>query len=217
MEWLEYLESNNISFNIYILETNDSFVFYKKLQKKPLIIVLYGLVKLINIFTNGEIICTKLLHKYDIIPFNVINSYQEPNNYYKAKAIIKTAILAIPTNNFGYYRKHKKTLPKYFSRFFLHFTQLSPCNTRTMTQILCHRNTKKRIAHLLLLLAKEFGHIQDQTILIPFYISHNNIGIITGSQRVNVTRIMNYFKNEDIISYKKQYIIIRNLLKLIQA
>lgn len=215
MEWIEYLENNNISFNIYILEIGDSFIFYKRSQKQQLIIILNGLIKLINIFTNGEIICTKLLHKYNTIPYDTIKSYQKTNNYYKANAIIKTAILTIPLDKFEFYKKQKKNMSMEFFRL-LHFIGSKQQETNLMIQILCHRNTKKRIIHLLLLLAKEFGHLKNNEILIPFCISHNTIGIIIGSQRANVTRIMNYFKDRNIISYNKPYTIIHNLLKLIQ-
>ena len=210
MKWIEYLEKNNIAFNIHILEKNDSFVFYKNSTNKHFFIIINGLIKLINIFTNGEIICSKLLYKANTIPCNFINPYKEHNNYYKAKALIKTAILSIPLN-----KSTKFYIKNDYSDIKLsQFIELKKQNI--MIQILCHRNTKKRIIHLLLILAKEFGHLKNYKIIIPFYISHYDISIITGSQRTNVTRIMNYFKQTHIISYTKQYITINNLLKLIQ-
>lgn len=215
MKWLDYLENNNIPFNIYILDIGDCFIFHKKFPQKQLLIILNGLIKLINVFTNNETICTKLLYKYHLIASDTLttDSYQKYNNYYKAQAIIKTAILAIPLDTFKLNKKQDLFID------FLHlfyFIDLFQPNKSIMVQILCHRNTKKRIIHLLLILAKKFGYLNKTEITIPFYISHQTIGIITGSQRVNVTRIMNYFKKQNIISYKKQSITIHNLLRLIQ-
>lgn len=212
MKWIEYLEKNNIAFNIHILEKNDSLIFYKKSTKKHLFIIVNGLIKLINIFTNGEIICSKLLYNKNIIPYELINSYKEHNHYYKAKALIKTAILSVPLDK----SKNFYTKKDYSNIKSLHLLELNKQDTNIMIQILCHRNTKKRIINLLLILAKEFGHLKNYKIIIPFYISHYDISIITGSQRANVTRVMNYFKQKHIISYTKRYITINNLLKLIQ-
>lgn len=217
MKWLEYLEKNNISFNIHILEIDDYFIFHKKFHRKELLIVLKGLLKLINIFTNGEVICTKLLCKYNLIPWNFVNmtAYKKSNNYYTAKAIVKTIVLAVPLNQLKLYRKQKNNQSKDFFCL-LNFMDLVQQKNNVMVDILCHRNTKKRITHLLLILAKRFGYINKKQIVIPFYISHNTIGLITGSQRANVTRIMNHLKKEQIISYKQKNIVIHNLLKLIQ-
>nr|YP_009589095.1 global nitrogen transcriptional regulator [Corallina ferreyrae]QBL75611.1 global nitrogen transcriptional regulator [Corallina ferreyrae] len=212
MKWIEYLEYYNIPFNIYILDKNDCIMLDKKFSKPQLMIILNGLIQLLQIFSNGETICTALLKQNNIISDILSNSSNTLTYYYKANAIIKTAIIVIPSNKLNYINN---VLAK--QTFNLCIQESRHNNNHSMIQILCHRNTKKRIIHLLLILSKNFGRLKNHEIIIPFYISHNTISIITGSQRVNVTRIMNYLKNKTIISYNKKNLIIHSLLQLIQS
>jgi CRP-like cAMP-binding protein len=212
MTWIEYLEYHNIPFNIYILDKNDCIMLNKKFSKPQLMIILNGLMQLLQIFSNGETICTALLKQNNIISDILSNSSNTLTYYYKATAIIKTAIIVIPSNKLNHINNVLTKQP-----FNLCIQESKHNNSYSMIQILCHRNTKKRITHLLLILSKNFGILKNHEIIIPFYISHNTISIITGSQRVNVTRIMNYLKNKTIISYNKKNLIIHSLLQLIQS
>nr|YP_009541675.1 global nitrogen transcriptional regulator [Synarthrophyton chejuense]AYR05684.1 global nitrogen transcriptional regulator [Synarthrophyton chejuense] len=204
MIWLEYLESINTYFNIEILQPNDSIIKTKILNDNQVIIILDGFIKILKVFTNGEVICTQLLQKDHIIKLkNSKNSFV--NYYYTATAITKTVIL---TTNITELKKKNIKIGK--------FSYYNFSKNNSMIQILCHKNTKKRIAQLLLILSKEFGKIQKHNIIIPFYISHNTLSQIIGSQRVNVTRIMNELKEKRIINYNNQQVTIYNVLKLSQ-
>lgn len=209
MTWIEYLEYHNIPFNIYILDKNDCIMLNKKFSKPQLMIILNGLMQLLQIFSNGETICTELLKQNNIISDILSNSSNTLTYYYKATAIIKTAIIVIPSNKLNH------SLAKQSLNLCIQESRHN--NNHSMIQILCYRNTKKRIIHLLLILSKNFGRLKNHEIIIPFYISQNTISIITGSQRVNVTRIMNGLKNKTIISYNKKNLIIHSLLQLIQS
>lgn len=211
MLWLEYLENINISFNIKILNKNDSIIITHLLQETQLVVILDGLVQTMQIFTNGEGLCTSLLKANNIIQLNYTQT-KHVNYYYKATAITKTAIISIPIQEFA--KKTSKT-----QQLLKKFIQLNTYNYTSyniMTSILCHKNTKKRIIQLLLILSKEFGQTQYEHIIIPFCLSHNTISIITGSHRVNITRIMNELKKNKIISYNSQRLIIQDIIKLSQ-
>nr|AYR05787.1 global nitrogen transcriptional regulator [Lithothamnion sp.] len=209
---LEYLESVNISFNIEILRPNDSIIITSFLQDTQTVIILDGFIQLLKIFTNGEIICTQLLKANHIIQLS--NSKSKLLNYhYKANAITKTALVSIPIKEFT---KKTSETQKSIERFKKLYTN-NQANHNMMTHILCHRNTKKRIIQLLLILSKEFGQYKNQYITIPFYLSHSTLSIITGSNRVNITRIMNELKNKNVIAYDNQKLIIYNILKLSQS
>lgn len=212
MIWLEYLENVNTSFNIEILEPEDSMIITNFLQNTQTVIILDGFIQMLKIFTNGEAICTQLLKANHTIQLN--NSEGKlVNYYYKAKAITKTALLSIPIKEFA---KKTSEAQKPIERF----KKLNTSDHKKhdlMTHILCHKSTKKRIIQLLLILSKEFGQHKNTYITIPFYLSHNTLSIITGSNRVNITRIMNELKNKNIIAYDNQKLIIYNILKLSQS
>nr|YP_007878179.1 global nitrogen transcriptional regulator [Calliarthron tuberculosum]AGA63790.1 global nitrogen transcriptional regulator [Calliarthron tuberculosum] len=215
MTWIKYLEYKNIPFNIYILENNDCIIFHTKSKFNHLMIILDGLIQVLQIFTNGETICTRLLTKDNIIPNFLSQTSNKLTYYYKATAIIKTAIMIVPFNILNKNIKLNNLSIQKLIKLYIYESKNQ--NTNLMIQIFCHRNTKKRIIYLLLILSKTFGKLKNHEIIIPFYISHNTISMITGSQRVNVTRIMNHLKNNKIISYNKQNLRIYNLLQLIQS
>ncbi len=99
MIWLEFLENVNISFNIEILQPNDSMIITNFLQNNHIVIILDGFVQLLKIFTNGETICIQLLRANNIIQLNN-PKHKLVNYHYKANAITKTAILSIPIKEF---------------------------------------------------------------------------------------------------------------------
>nr|YP_010728747.1 global nitrogen transcriptional regulator [Phymatolithon calcareum]WEA76797.1 global nitrogen transcriptional regulator [Phymatolithon calcareum] len=191
MIWLEYLENINTSFNIQILKKNDSIIITHILQETQLVIILDGLVQIIKIFTNGEGLCTNLLKANNIIQLNHPKT-KHVNYYYKATAITKTAIANIPMQELT--KKTSKTQQSI--KKFIKLNIYNHASYNIMIHILCHKSTKKRIIQLLLILSKEFGQSQQKHIIIPFYLSHNTISIITGSHRVNITRIMNELKKK---------------------
>ena len=215
MKWIEHLENRNIPFNMHIIESNDSIVFHKSLDNRCAVFLLDGCIKLLKVFTNGETICEQLLYKNNSI-FNTHNlSKPGSNYYYKATAVIKTAIVTVslqePINlSFILVPPANKT--------FATPGQYENRNNTSMTNILCSRNTKKRIIQLLLIFAKNFGeHTANQNINIPFCISHQTISLIIGSNRTHVSQIMSNLKKLGIISYNNQKITIYSVLKLIQV
>nr|YP_010471032.1 global nitrogen transcriptional regulator [Synarthrophyton patena]UVF62861.1 global nitrogen transcriptional regulator [Synarthrophyton patena] len=211
MIWLDYLESIDISFNIEILQTHDSIIITNKAQNNQMAIILDGFIKIIKVFTNREIICTQLLKVNNIIQLH--NSKNKlVNYYYKASAITETVILSIPIKELTKKKINTQSLIKIFEQLNTHYR----ISNNRMLEILCHKNTKKRILQLLLILSKEFGQIKKQKIIIPLFLPHSILSTITGCHRVNIAKIMNELKNKNLISYNNKQLIIYNILKLSQ-
>lgn len=190
MEWLTNLENHNISFNIHILKKNDCILANQRIKPNQIICILDGFIQTLQVFTNGETICIKLLYANDL--FTNINTYnKEPyqniNYYYKSIALTKTVIATINETTFIKKIQHNTNLLNEF------------CNTNfyhnnEITQILSHRNTKKRLIQLLFILIEHFGKFTEHKFVIPFNLSHYTIATIIGSQRITVNRIMNDLK-----------------------
>ena len=213
MKWIKHLEQYNISFNIHILHRNDSIIIPKIFHEHEAhaIYIVDGLIQLLKIFTNGENICTELLYKHNFFNKIELNCQKKINYYYKAIAIKKTIILIIPIK-----KLIKNTSITYKTDLWYKFLNYK-YNNNHIAEILSHRNTKKRLIQLFLILIKKFGKLTKHNIIIPFYLSHYTLGTITGSQRVTINRIMNNLKKNNIINYNKQQIIIYSIVKLIQA
>lgn len=212
MKWIENLEKYNISFNIHILQKNDSIIIPKKFHKNEAktIYIVNGLIQILKTFTNGENVCTELLYKNHFFSKTILHCKQRTYYYYKAIAIKKTVILTIPMKELiaNINKANKKYLPYHF---------LNYQHNSDIIEILSHRSTKKRLTQLLLIFAKQFGKLIQNNIIIPFYLSHYTIGTIIGSQRVTVNRIMNNLKKARIINYDKQQIVIYSIIRLIET
>lgn len=208
MKWLEDLENWNTSFKIHVLQKHDCILISHKTNSNQSLYILDGLIEITQIFTNKEKICIELLFKNDIFIKQKSNYIDKVNYYYKIVAIKKTAIVNISSKRFANINQK----PEFLYTYNINIEK----NNHKMAQILSHKNTKKRVVQLLLILAKNFGRFNKNNITIPFYISHQIIGSITGSQRANISRIMNYLKKNKMIYYDKQKIVLYNIIKLVE-
>lgn len=207
MKWLIKLESYDMSFKIKILKKNDCIIANQKNSNHKIIYILDGFIQTMQTFTNGEIINTQLLYTNDILidiqqPIQIKD--QHTNCFYKFKALTQTILIII--NKKEFIKKIQKS-----DRINYNSLNLN----KEMIIILSHKNTKKRLIQLLLILIKKFGVLKNNQISIPFTISHCNIASIIGSQRITVNRIMNKLK-QNTIYYDSKKIIIFDILKLIQ-
>ena len=212
MKWLNKLEYYDLSFNVKIIYKNECIIADKKIDEYNTLIILDGFMQKTQIFTNGEMITLKLLYKTDIftnIKTEPKSSYLRDSYYYQFKALTNTIIIIINKKEL-----EKRTEKKHFALHILNQSHYHDNNE--MVQILSHKNIKKRIVQFLLILIKHFGKISRNTIYIPFNLSHNDIAVIIGCQRVTVNRVMNKLK-PNIIYYDDHRIIIFNLTQLIQS
>nr|YP_009541778.1 global nitrogen transcriptional regulator [Neogoniolithon spectabile]AYR05987.1 global nitrogen transcriptional regulator [Neogoniolithon spectabile] len=178
--WISIFKNWNASFSIYTIYKNDSIIFDKTFSRDKSIVILDGYIQLLQIFTNQEIVCKKLLGKQEIIPYYFFTD-SDTTFYYKANALTKTVVAILCS------KKIKIDTPYYFT---------STYNEYSMISILCHRSTQKRMVQFILILSYKFGYFHKNIITIPFDITHQDISNIVGSQRVNVTRIMNQLKEK---------------------
>ena len=190
MKWLINLENYNISFNINILKKNDYILVNQETKKTKIIYILDGFIQNIQIFTNNEIVCLNLLYSHNLIPTTqplIKKTDKQTNHYYKFIALTRTIILIIDKKEFL-----QKMQPN--NQLFQELTHKHLNYNKEMISILSHRNTKKRLIQLLLILIKHFGVFTEYKILIPFNLSHYRIATIIGSQRITVNKIMNELK-----------------------
>lgn len=207
MEWLKELENCNISFHMHVLQKQDAIFMQSTDRNNQIIHILDGFIQLIQVFTNSEKVCVKLLHKRQTI-INKKNKTKKCSHYYLLVAIAKTTIITIPSEEFNKKKERIKLLS---------LIQLQRNEKDKVIDILSHRNTKKRVVQLLITLTKQFGQIKKQKITLPLDLPHETIAIITGSQRITISRVMNKLKKNGIINYSDRDIIICSIAKLIRA
>lgn len=213
MKWLIHLENYNISFNTSFLKKEDYILTRKYIDHYKIIYIVNGFMQANQVFTNGEIICHKLLYKsnafINIEPYIYSKNQTDINYYYNIKALTDTTIIIIDPKEF--IQKLKNNTELLYTIIYLHHDK-----NQDIVRILSHKGTKKRLVQFLLIMIENFGRLTEQKIIIPFNLSHYNIGTIIGSQRITVNKIMNNLKKNNVINYNEKEMIILNLTKLIQ-
>ena len=165
----------------------------------------------LQIFTNGEKLCTELLYKNHIL--QTIQStkqvpYKKNNYYYELIALTRTIFITIKEQELiitsDVYKKF--TTPLY---------SLNSNYNEDIISIISHKNTKKRLIQFLFILIERLGVLTEKQIIIPLNLPHYTIATIIGSQRITVNKIMNELKKKGILSYDNKKISIINIIKLI--
>nr|AYR06392.1 global nitrogen transcriptional regulator [Rhodogorgon sp.] len=203
------LEQEHISFQIYTLSKEDSIILTCDPPNNQLLIILDGLVKLSKIFTNEEIVCMGILKRDYILHYSVLRA-DTNNHYYKALALSETLILSIQFTEIINKVYQKNNLLKQLILSYSYSTK----GYKNMIKILSHRQIKNRIIQLILILCEELGQVDAKSIIVPLYLSHNIVSIITGSHRITVARIMKQLQNKKLISYNRKGLIIHDIIRL---
>nr|QCI09053.1 global nitrogen transcriptional regulator [Inkyuleea mariana] len=202
MKWIHHLSNSKTPFYIYRLNKGDAIIQKSYNNDNKSIIILHGIVHLIQIFTNKEIISLAILNRDHIInirPEKIEHKYY----YYKIVAIEDTYLISFIFDELLYKNNNSTKLLINIIKGY----ELTLHRYKQMNHILVHKHIKQRVTQLILFLCEEFGIIYKQKIIIPFKISQITIGTITGSNKVTINKIVRYLYNEMFIQYYGKKII----------
>lgn len=208
MKWLTYLEEDNISFKVNILDKEDSILINKN---NKIIYIIDGFMQKLQVFTNGEKLCTQLLYKDHLLKKIKLTKqlpYKRNNHHYELIALKRTIIITIE-------EQELITKSNMYNQSIYQLHLLSSNYNEDIISITSHKNTKKRLIQFLFILIERLGILTKKRIIIPLNLSHYTIATIIGSQRITVNRIMNELKNKKTLSYDNKKISIINIIKLI--
>ena len=201
MQWINHFSKYKVPFYIYKLNKGDSLIYKNNKKYNNSIIILNGIVYLLKIFTNKEIISLGILNTNNIIP----EIHNEKYYYYTITAIETTFLLSFKWQDII---SNKKIKPKLLKNILISY-QFTINKYEIMNNIHSHKYIRYRLIQLIIFLSKEFGSFKNNRIIIPFNISQATISIIIGTNRSNVNQIINKLYKMKLISYynhKKIYI-----------
>nr|WCH56210.1 global nitrogen transcriptional regulator [Calliblepharis sp.] len=204
MKWINYFSNLNIPFYIYKLNTSDSIIYSRYIKVNQPMIILHGIVYILKNFTNKKTTTLAILKKGNII---YINQIKETNCYYKVIAITTTFFISFQWKNLININNNIN------SQIFKEFIKLyikTKNQYEIMNSIITHKYIKNRLIQLILIFSRDFGIINKTQITIYHYISQKNIGIIIGSNRTTVNKILNYLNYYKFIQYSSDKKIIIN-------
>nr|YP_010196860.1 global nitrogen transcriptional regulator [Gracilaria cliftonii]UAD84664.1 global nitrogen transcriptional regulator [Gracilaria cliftonii] len=202
-KWIQLFFESKIPFCIHKLYKGDALIFKFYTNCKPLIIVFYGTVYIMKVFTNGESIFLAILTGNSLIDFSV-NSFDSDYIYYKVVALENTYFIKFCWLDYITHFKYLSTLVKLLDLFRYTLQQYE-----NSSYILSHKSTRYRVIQLLLFLCREFGILNNNYIIIPFEISQKTISYITGSNPITVNKVIRYLINRLLVKYivKKRILI----------
>jgi CRP/FNR family cyclic AMP-dependent transcriptional regulator len=79
---------------------------------------------------------------------------------------------------------------------------------------LLFKDVRKRIANFLVNLAEELGKVKGEVIIVKLHLSHQEIGLLTGSARQTVTTTLNEFRSLGLIDFSSRDLTVKDLEKL---
>lgn len=200
-EWINNFTANKIPFYTYKMIANDCLIYTDNNQVKKTIIILYGIILILKVFTNGESICIAILSKNNLINLDSCKKYNK-RYYFQAIAIEESWVLSFQSNYIY------KTSPKNINMFFKAYN-ITMKQQAVMNEILIHRETKFRLIQLIIYLSEEFGYIQKQYITFNFRIYQTTLALIIGSNKFTINKIVKKLYNQLIIKmYKKKFLYI---------
>lgn len=201
MEWIKFLTISKIKYHIYKLNKSDTLILHNlENVNNKIIIILYGLMYIVKVFPNKELLPIAILDKNTIL----INYKKDNQIYYKLVALETTYIISFKEENNNIHTElniikyYKKTLKRY----------------EEMSEIISQRKTKNRIVQLILLIGLKFGIIRNQVILIPFKLSQENIAMMTGLSQNSINKTMRVIYEMGIIEENKRIINLSNILNI---
>nr|YP_010198287.1 global nitrogen transcriptional regulator [Gracilaria ornata]UAD86703.1 global nitrogen transcriptional regulator [Gracilaria ornata] len=192
-KWKQLFFESEIPFYIYKLNKGDSLVFKYQTKYKPLIIVFYGTVYIMKIFTNSESIFLAILTNKSIIDFNFFDSNYI---YYKVVALENTYFIKLFWLDYIAHCHYLSTSIKFLDLFRYTLRQYE-----SSSYVLMHKSIRYRVVQLLLLLCKDFGVLNNNYVLIPFELSQKTISYITGSNPITVNKVVNFLIKRLFIKY----------------
>nr|YP_009313388.1 Global nitrogen transcriptional regulator [Dichotomaria marginata]SCW21642.1 Global nitrogen transcriptional regulator [Dichotomaria marginata] len=193
------LTYSNIVAYTYKLNTEDKLIVHRETYSTYIIIE--GIVVISKIFTNKEKFSICIIDQYQIIntPFNKEN---QVNYFYQIQALTTTYLLSFPNKEI---QKIKNIIPNENKQILSYYH---------MIEILIHKNIRQRLIHLLINLSEFFGQYKKTYILINISLSYNTIGSIIGANKNTISKLIKELEHFKIITYKKQHIIIHDLITL---
>ena len=203
MEWIKFLTISKIKYHIYKLNKSDTLILHNlENVNNKIIIILYGLIYIVKVFPNKELLPIAILDKNTIL----INYKKDNQIYYKLVALETTYIISFKEDNPNHTINTELNNIKYYKKTLKRYEEMS--------EIISQRKTKNRIVQLILLIGLKFGIIRNQVILIPFKLSQENIAMMTGLSQNTINKTMKVIYKMGIIEENKRIINLSNILNI---
>ncbi|MGM0500039.1 MAG: Crp/Fnr family transcriptional regulator [Bacillota bacterium] len=184
------------------LYEKDEVIFFENDSVKKLYFLINGKVKLSMLSAEGKEKVLTILQEGDI--FGELSLFDEDPHPLTAEVMDDARLLIIPWNEM------EKMIIKRPSLAIKIIEALSKKTRLLTSQVreLVFQDAAGRLASLLSRLAEDFGREIEGGTVIDLVLTHQEIANLIGSSRVTVTKLINKFIDEGMLTIKKRKIII---------
>lgn len=182
---------------IYKMKPNDSLILHR--ETNNIYYVIQGILIIHKCFSNKEMFTINIIGTNGMIAPSFSSS--STNNYFY---IVEALSVSYVINNTKKNMQHNSNYIYRPSRIFYY----------GMEEILIHKTVKNRLIHILLKLSAMCGVKYGNKILLEVQLSYQTLSCITGTSKSTIRKLIRYLIQKQLIEYRKQYIIINNLVVL---
>lgn len=177
-------------------------IFFENDSVKKLYFLVNGKVKLSMLSAEGKEKVLTILQEGDI--FGELSLFDEDPHPLTAKVMDDARLLIIPWNEMEKMIIDRPSLAIKIIEALSKKTRLLTSQVRELV----FQDAAGRLASLLSRLADDFGREIEQGTVIDLVLTHQEIANLIGSSRVTVTKLINKFIDDGMITIKKRKIII---------
>jgi CRP/FNR family transcriptional regulator len=190
------------------LYEKDEVIFFENDSVKKLYFLVNGKVKLSMLSAEGKEKVLTILQEGDI--FGELSLFDEDPHPLTAEVMDDARLLIIPWNEMEKLITDRPSLAIKIIEALSKKTRLLTSQVRELV----FQDAAGRLASLLSRLAEDFGREIEEGTVIDLVLTHQEIANLIGSSRVTVTKLMNKFIDDGMITIKKRKIIIKDFESL---
>ena len=183
-------------------------IFFENDSVKKLYLLVKGKVKLSMLSAEGKEKVLTILQEGDI--FGELSLFDEDPHPLTAEVMDDARLLIIPWNEMEKMIIDRPSLAIKIIEALAKKTRLLTSQVRELV----FQDAAGRLASLISRLADDFGREIEEGTVIDLVLTHQEIANLIGSSRVTVTKLINRFIDEGMITIKKRKIIIKDFESL---
>lgn len=177
-------------------------IFFENDSVKKLYLLINGKVKLSMLSAEGKEKVLTILQEGDI--FGELSLFDEDPHPLTAEVVDDARLLIIPWKEMEKMIQNRPSLAIKIIEALSKKTRLLTSQVRELV----FQDAAGRLASLISRLAEDFGREIEEGTVIDLVLTHQEIANLIGSSRVTVTKLINKFIDEGMITIKKRKIII---------
>ena len=183
-------------------------IFFENDSVKKLYLLVNGKVKLSMLSAEGKEKVLTILQEGDI--FGELSLFDEDPHPLTAEVVDDARLLIIPWNEMEKMIQNRPSLAIKIIEALSKKTRLLTSQVRELV----FQDAAGRLASLISRLADDFGREIEEGTVIDLVLTHQEIANLIGSSRVTVTKLINRFIDDGLLTIKKRKIIIKDFESL---